>query len=193
MEELARYLISLFAREYTATKLKNLLGFRSTFTVQNYIKYLEESFLVFSLERFSFKVKEFLKVPRKVYCIDTGLINAISARSTEDIGRLMENLVAVELKKRGFKENRELFYFKDKVRREVDFVLKEDLKVKQLIQVTYASGRDEIERREIKALLEAGKELNCKNLLCITWDYEGEENIKNRKIVFVPLWKWLLG
>ncbi|RLJ04675.1 MAG: hypothetical protein DRP18_04415 [Candidatus Aenigmatarchaeota archaeon] len=192
LEELARYFISLFAREYTATKLKNLLGFRSTFTVQNYIKYLEESFLIFSLERFSFKVKDFMKAPKKAYCIDTGLINTVSTRSTEDLGRLMENLVAVELKRRGFRENRELFYFRDE-NYEVDFVIKEGLKVKQLIQTTYASGRDEIERREIKSLLKASRELGCKNLLVITWDYEDEENLEGRRIRFLPLWRWMLN
>ncbi|HDD46122.1 MAG TPA: FAD-dependent oxidoreductase [Candidatus Aenigmarchaeota archaeon] len=80
---------------------------------------------------------------------------------------------------------------------EVDFVVKEGLRIKQLIQVTYASSIDEIEKRELRALLKASKELNCKNLLCITWDYEGIESLKSRglerKIRFVPLWKWLLS
>ncbi|MEM7826338.1 MAG: hypothetical protein QW451_01770 [Candidatus Aenigmatarchaeota archaeon] len=71
--------------------------------------------------------------------------------------------------------------------------MKEGLKVKQLIQVTYASGRDEVEKREIKALIKASEELKCKNLLVITWDYEDEVKVKNKKIVFKPLWKWLLG
>ncbi|MEM5879256.1 MAG: hypothetical protein QXU74_02060, partial [Candidatus Aenigmatarchaeota archaeon] len=75
---------------------------------------------------------------------------------------------------------------------EVDFVLKEGLKIKQLIQVTYASGKDEIEKREIKALIKASEELKCKNLLMITWDYEGELKVKNKRIVCKPLWKWLL-
>jgi len=67
------------------------------------------------------------------------------------------------------------------------------VKVKQLIQVTYASGRDEIEKREIKALLKASEVLKCRDLLVITWDYGGEESIDNKKIKFVPLWKWLLN
>jgi len=71
-------------------------------------------------------------------------------------------------------------------------VIKEGLKVKQLIQVTYVSSRNEIKKREIKALLKASEELKCKDLLMITWDYEGEEEIKGKKIKFKPLWKWLL-
>ncbi|RLF30478.1 MAG: AAA family ATPase, partial [Thermoplasmata archaeon] len=75
---------------------------------------------------------------------------------------------------------------------EIDFVLKEGLEIKQLIQVTYASGRDEIERREIKSLVKAGNELKCKDLLLITWDYEDELKVDNKTIRCAPLWEWLL-
>ncbi len=193
LEELVRYLINIFGREYTATKTKNILNFKSTLTVQNYIKYAEEAYLIFSLERFSFKQKEFFKMPKKVYCVDFGFIKIASKRVTEDLGMLMENCVFLELKRKGFKESKNLFYFKDYQQREVDFVLKQNLNVNQLIQVTYASDKDEIEKREIKSLLKASELLKCKNLLCITWDYEDEEKIKNRKIKFIPLWKWLLN
>jgi len=86
-----------------------------------------------------------------------------------------------------------VFYWKDETGKEVDFVIKEGLDVKQLIQVSYASARDEIDKRELKALLKASELLKCKNLLVLTWDYEAEEKIKNRKIKFIPLWRWLLG
>jgi len=66
------------------------------------------------------------------------------------------------------------------------------LQVKKLIQVTYASSKDEIEKREIKALLKASELLKCKDLLIITWDYEDKIKIKNKVINFLPLWKWLL-
>ncbi|MEM3039706.1 MAG: ATP-binding protein, partial [Candidatus Methanomethylicaceae archaeon] len=192
VEDLARYLVSIFGREYSATKLRNTLDLKSTVTVQNYVKYLEEAFIIFSLERFSLKMKEFMKAPKKVYCVDLGLSNAISTRMSEEFGLRMENAVFLELKRRGFKENRNMFYFR-KNDKEVDFLLKEGLEVKELIQVTYASGRDEIEKREIKALIEAGELLNCKNMLLITWDYNEEETLEGRTIKFLPLWKWLIG
>ena len=190
--DLGRYLLTVFSREYSATKLKNILGFKSTLTVLNYIKYLEEAFLIFTLERFSFKQKEFMKAPKKVYSVDTGLSNALSVKVSEETGLMMENMVFLELKRRGLRENKDIFYFKDHQGREVDFVLKEGLKVRRLIQVTYANARDEIEEREIKSLLKASELLRCRNLLCITWDYEGEERIKGKKIKFLPLWKWLV-
>ena len=85
----------------------------------------------------------------------------------------MENVVAVELLRRisYWSPEVELYYYKDYSQREVDFVIKE---------------------RELKALVKASKELSCGNLKVITWDYEGEEELKGRRIRFVPLWKWLL-
>ncbi|RLI92202.1 MAG: AAA family ATPase, partial [Candidatus Altiarchaeales archaeon] len=111
----------------------------------------------------------------------------------KDIGKRMENVVFLELLRKTNKHPLlSFYYFKDYQGREVDFVVKECLKVKQLIQVTYATGRDEIEKREIKSLLKASEELKCKNLSVITWDYESEEEFKGREIKFVPLWRWLL-
>jgi predicted AAA+ superfamily ATPase len=63
---------------------------------------------------------------------------------------------------------------------------------KQLIQVTYASSKDEIEKREIKSLIKASELLKCKDLLVITWDYEDELRVENKIVKFIPLWKWLL-
>ena len=127
--------------------------------------------------------------------MDNGIITTAGFRFSENIGRLMENVVATELLRRKSysDKNYEIFYFKDHQQREVDFVLKEGLRIKQLIQVTYASERYEIDKREIKALLKASDLLKCKDLLCITWDYEGKDEIKGKKIKFLPLWKWLLN
>ncbi|MEM5831649.1 MAG: DUF4143 domain-containing protein, partial [Candidatus Aenigmatarchaeota archaeon] len=106
---------------------------------------------------------------------------------------LMENCVFLQLKRKT-SENplAEIYYWKDYQQNEVDFVLKEGLKIEQLIQVTYASSKDEIEKREIKALVKASELLKCKNLLTITWDYEDELKVNNKKIKCISLWKWLL-
>ncbi|MEA3323861.1 MAG: hypothetical protein U9Q37_01815 [Euryarchaeota archaeon] len=82
----------------------------------------------------------------------------------------------------------EIYYWKDYQHREVDFVLKNGLRIEQLIQVTYAGSREDIAARETKALLKAGEELQCNDLLVITWDYESDDGA----IRFLPLWKWLL-
>jgi uncharacterized protein len=111
---------------------------------------------------------------------------------SEDIGKRMENAVFLEILRRvNYNPLTKIYYFKDR-ENEVDFVVKEELEIKQLIQVTYANGKDEIDRREIRALLKASELLNCKDLLIITWDYEDEIKINNEVIKCLPLWKWLL-
>jgi hypothetical protein len=194
-KEFAKYLISLSSSELTLSKLKNVFGVKDVHTIKNWVSGMEDAFLVKILQRFSPKLKEQFIAPKKIYCIDTGLGNVISYKLSEDKGKLIENLVAIELlRKISYKiDSFEIFYFKDYQQNEIDFVLKEGLKVKQLVQVTYASSKDEIEKREIKALLKASELLKCKDLLCITWDYEDEVKAENKKIVFKPLWKWLLS
>ncbi len=200
LEELSLYLINNFSNYYTITKVKNALKFRSKETVKNYIKYLEEAYLIFSLKNFSFKFKETLKKTRKIYAIDIGIINAIVYKFTENIGKLMENLVFLELlRKTNEIPLMEIFYLQTKEGYEVDFLIKEGLRIKQLIQVTYANSFDEIDKREIRALLHA-KELfkqHKPELIIITWDYEDKKELswfgKKGKIKFIPLWKWLLN
>jgi len=104
----------------------------------------------------------------------------------------MENLVAIELHRRFPHGKTKIFYWKDYQGNEVDFVLKEGIKVKELIQVCYDPADTDTKKRETKALLKASEELKCKKLRIITWDYEEQENIDNRKIIYTPLWKWLL-
>jgi hypothetical protein len=139
-------------------------------------------------------LKEQLIAPKKIYCIDQGLANTMSFRFSGDRGKLMENLVAVELMRRSsyWYNNWEVYYWKDHQQNEVDFIIKEGLKVKEIIQVTCINEKDELNRREINALLKSSKDLKCKNLKVITWDFEGEEIVKEKRIEFMPLWKFLL-
>jgi len=162
-------------------------------TVANYFQYLESSFFISLIEVCSPKIKESIRAPKKVVVIDNFFIRRFSSRFSENLGRLMENLVSLQAKR--MKKNNpmlEVFYWKDYQQNEVDLVFKDNLSVKQLIQVTYASGRDEIEKRETRALTKAAEQLGCKDLLIITWDFEDELKTNNETIKCIPLWKWLL-
>jgi predicted AAA+ superfamily ATPase len=161
-------------------------------TLLNYLNYVESSYFIHSLSIFSPKVKDQLQYARKVYFIDNGFINALSTRLSKNMGRLYENIVAIELLRRSSKKEKELYYWKDRLGKEVDFVVKDGLKIKQLIQVCYDIDNYDTKKREIDALLKSSNELKCKDLLVITRDNEGTEEHKNRKINLVPLWKWLL-
>jgi len=195
LKTIARYLISNSSSEFTFTKLKKITNLKDVHTTSNYVEYLKDSYLIIIIERFSFKLKEQIIAPKKVYCIDTGLSNTVSFKLSENFGRLMENLVIVELLRRKSYNSLgwEIYYWKDHQQREVDFVLKKGKKVNQLIQVTNVSSKEELNNREISSLLKAGKELKCNNLSVITWDYEDKEKIENKIIEFIPLWKWLLN
>jgi len=193
LKQLAKYLVTNSAEEFTYSKLARIFGIKHISTVSNWVSYLENSFLLFRIERFDFKLKKQFLAPKKVYCVDTGIINAIGFKFSEDTGRMIENAVAVELQRRKTRSGRqEVYYWKDHLQNEVDFVVKEGKTISQLIQVSYASDRNEIRKREITELAKAGRELRCRNLLVITWDYESEERAGGIKIKFVPLWKWLL-
>jgi hypothetical protein len=187
IKELARYLITNSGNLATYNRLKKIteLGIN---TAIKYLSYLENAYLVFSIPYFSYSLKRQIANPFKVFAIDTGLRNAISFKFSKDVGKDYENIVAVELKRK----NKEVFYWKNPQHEEVDFVIKEGRKIKQLIQVCYDISDFNTKNRELKALIKASNDLKCRDLLVITEDYEGEEKIKNKKIKFKPLWKWLL-
>ncbi|MEM3404129.1 MAG: ATP-binding protein [Nitrososphaeria archaeon] len=189
-----RYLISNVASEFTIRKLSNVFEIRDVHTVRNWLSALENAYLFFVLERYSPKLKQQIIAPKKIYCTDNGLVNTMSFKTDENYSRLMENLVAIELlrRKNYWQSELETFYWKDHQQNEVDFVLKEGTATKQLIQVTYASSKNEIKNREIRSLTKASNELKCKNLLIITSDYEDTSSLDNKTIKYIPLWKWLL-
>ena len=191
VKKLAKYLITNSSDEITYSRLGRMLDVKHVSTISNWISYLETAFLIFKLDKFDFKLKQQFIAPKKVYCIDSGLMNSIGFKFSENKGKVIENEVALELQRRKG-DSFEVYYWKDLQQNEVDFVLKRGKSVVQLIQVTYASSKEEIKEREINALLKSSKKLRCNALLVITWDYESEGKIKGKNIKFVPLWRWLL-
>ena len=162
-------------------------------TVERFSDYLETANVVFFLKKFSFSFKQQEKAQRKIYSADVGLSNAVGFRFSKNHGRIMENIVAVELKRRqSFNPQMEIYYWKDYQQREVDFVVKDGLNVKQLIQVCYDITDIQAKEREVRSLIRAVGEFKLKEGMIITEDHEGEEVVKGFKIVYVPLWKWLL-
>ena len=192
VRDLADYLASMSSSEISYNKLRNIIGLSSKHTIKEWVGFLEEAYLIFILKRFSFKKKERIKSPVKIYSIDPGFVavNLVDA----SISKRMEEVVSIELlrKKSYFFSYLSIYYWKDTSGREVDFLIEENGKVKQLIQVTYVSDKNDIKDREVANLIVASSELHCNDLLVITWDYEAEEKVKGKKIRFTPLWKWLL-
>lgn len=192
LREMANSLMSNTASHVSFNQIKNTFNLKSAHTALNYLSFLEESFLFFLVPRFSYKAKQRAIAARKIYAIDTGMIGALSASFSRNIGKIYENAVFLELRRRSSLEQCEISYWQDTFHNEVDFVVKEGRKIKELIQVCYDTGNYDTKKREVSALLKSGKELKCRKLIVITDDYEAEETIDGRKIKFTPLWKWLL-
>lgn len=196
LRSLARFYLTNISNPVSFNSLKSSLRL-STGTIDKFSAYMEEANLLFFLKRFSYQVKEQDKSPRKVYSVDVGLARTVGFMFAKNLGTAFENLTALKLKRDlSINLGLEIFYWKDPQGHEVDFVVKEGLKVSQLIQVCYNLENTKTKEREIRALLKASEELRCNDLLIITEDYEGEENAEwfgmKGKIKFIPLWKWLL-
>ena len=197
IEDLAVYLISNTAQEFSYNTLCNVTKCKSVHTVQKYLGYLEEAFIFFKINRFSFKVRDQIGSNKKIYCIDNGFIHARAFKFSPDIGKLYENIAAVELKKYEMNGYVNIYFWKSEQHEEVDFVVRQGSRTRQLIQVCYDLGNIKTRDREIRALLKGSKELGCKDLIVLTEDHQGEEVINwfgiSEKVNFIPLWKWLLN
>jgi hypothetical protein len=193
--DLAQYLCSTIAGEYSVHGLSRVTGCKSDQTIRKYLEYLEEAFLFFSVPRFSYKVKEQVTANRKIYCIDNGFVMAKGFRSSRNEGSLYENLVAIALHQRELAGNLNLYYWKNQNNHEVDFVLHQETKVIELIQVCIDLTAEKTQQREVNALLIAGRDLACENRIILTL---GEERTTTEEwfgirgeIQYIPLWKWL--
>ncbi|MCF7910497.1 ATP-binding protein [Candidatus Pacearchaeota archaeon] len=187
IKQLIKALIS--SKEFSVNKFYNYLKSLnlkvSKNSLYNYVGYLEDAFFVFLLKKFDLSYKKAEQSLPKVYFIDNGVLNV---NGIDDKGRLLENLVFLELMRRG----KDVSYYQNVLHEEVDFVLKKGKKVGELIQVCYDFENFTTKEREFKILVKASDEFNCDNLTLISMDKEGEESYKNKKIKFVPVWKWCL-
>lgn len=180
---LATYLLSNFCNPISANELAGELGLSSVATTKKFCDYLNEPYLFFYLPRFNNKLKLMNKAPKKVYVVDNGFVQSTAFNLSENLGRLLENQVFVELLRRGYIPGQTLFYYRTRNDKEVDFVTRKGAKVEQLIQVCYDMTSEKTRKRELDALVEAAEELHCDNLLVITNSEQNELVWKEYKIL----------
>ena len=177
---------------FSASKCLNYfksLGFKiGKQSILDLEKYSQSSYLFYFIQIFSRSIKDRTQYPRKAYLGDTGFMNAISGK--KDMGRLYENVVLLNLKRK-LNQNQEINYWKNPEGVECDFIVREGLSIKQAIQVVYDIS-EKTKQREVKGIIACAKEFRLRESLVITKDYEKEEKIENKRIKFIPLWKWLL-
>lgn len=160
-------------------------------TIIDYFSYFKEAFLFDELYKFDYSLKKQFSNDKKIYCLDVGLASSVSFKFSEDKGRILENIVFSELKRR----KHEIYFHKDTV--ECDFLIKEELKITKAIQVTVSLEDKATFERETKGLLDAMECYKHKIGLILT---ESEEdkleltyNTHHYTIYILPIWKWLLG
>jgi len=188
IRELCLLLASNLGSIHSYNRLQSLIGVKSINTVKTYLEILEEAYLFYRINLFDYSIKRQIYNPSKIYIIDTALGNSISFKFSENIGHIYENLVFLELKRR----NKEIYYWKSKKGKEVDFLIKKGLNIEEAIQVSYNLNYKKTLDREIEALLIAKDEFKIEHLSIITEDEEAEKEIGDVKIKIIPLWKWLL-
>lgn len=186
IKQIGLYFASNIGKIFSYATLQKISGVKSTSSIKDYLAYYEQSYLFFFLKKFDFSVKKQIMNPKKVYTIDSAVSNRLGFRFSENKGRILENLIFIELRRRG----KEVFYYSGK--NECDFLVKEGYKIADAIQVAWNIDKINIQR-EIKGLEEAVEEYNLSSGTLITAEQENTELVTNNMINVVPVWKWLLS
>ena len=165
LNELALFLLSNNATINAYNKLKN--NFSSSFdTIRDYVEYLRNSYMILSIPKFDYSLKKQIANPQKFYAIDTGFSNVVSFNISQKIGANLENIVFLELKRRG----KEIYYYKTEKGKEVDFLIQNE-NITELIQVSVTLENEETRHRELRVFSEASKELRGEiRAMIITFD-----------------------
>lgn len=184
--QLVYFLASNVTKPSTNKSLTTVIGVKNATTVHNYIEFVENTYLLFQIARFDYSLKSQLINPKKTYFVDNALVLKLGFSFTENKGRLLENMVFVELKRRGH----EVYYHQNKG--ECDFVIRNGMSINQAIQVCYSFENEITKKREVDGLNDALKTYNLKEGLILTADYEEDIKLNDFKIKILPVWKWLL-
>lgn len=186
MLELVYFLASNVSVLSSNNSLTKVIGVNNATTVKNYINYLNNSYILFQVNKFDYSLKKQIQNPKKTYFIDNALIKSLGFSVSDNTGRLLENLVFVELKRR----NKNVFYHSSKF--ECDFIIRTNTVITQAIQVCHVLETNNTKQREINGLLDALNAYNLNEGLILTSYFEEELIVNTKTIKIIPVWKWLL-
>lgn len=184
LQQIAVWLVTNTGKLVSGNSLKKIFGIKSSSTIMEYLSYFTDAYLFFFVSKFSYSHKVQAVNPKKVYCIDNGFINANSVSFSNDSGRMLENLVFLELRRRNY----DIFYFNES--KECDFVVFEKGKIKSVLQVCFQLDEDNMDR-EVSALIEAMDYFNLKTAKIITVNQKDSLNLSGRSIVVEPFYEWI--
>ncbi|MFH0905850.1 MAG: ATP-binding protein [archaeon] len=187
LENLAYYLVSHATNEYTYNSLKEYTKLDHK-TIKKYIDYLSKTFLLYELTQFKYSLKKQNTRIKKIYCIDNGFLTNVGYAFSIGITRYLENLIFIELKRRG----KEVYFYRDEKNIECDFLIIENKRVSQTIQVCYELKEKDTYSRETEGLLSAMNKFKLNEGLIITYNTSKTITINKKKIKFIAAYKWLL-
>ncbi|MEK6816180.1 MAG: ATP-binding protein [Nanoarchaeota archaeon] len=185
LNKIVIYLLSNVGKEFSYNSIKRMFDIKSVQSIIDYVSYFENAYLIFTIPRFSYSYKQQQVNPKKSYSIDNGFSYNNSASFSKDKGKMLENLVFVELRRRC----RDIFYFHDK--NECDFVIKQKEKIVLAIQVCLELNEDN-RGREMNGLISALNAFGLTEGLILTYSQEDEFMAEGKRIIVKPVWKWLL-
>ena len=187
LNNLAMYLVSNFCNPVSANELTAELGFSSVNTTKKYMDYLHEPYIFYYLSRYNNKLKLMKKAPRKVYVVDNGFVASKAFSLSDNLGRLLENQVFIELIRRGYDVEKTMFYYRSRNDKEVDFVLRKGTSIERLVQVCYDMSSPKTEKREVDSIIECAGELKCSNLVIVTYNDKRTIEKDGYKIDVLPI------
>ncbi|GHV59612.1 AAA family ATPase [Bacteroidia bacterium] len=188
LSDISNVLLNNISREISYTKIAKTLGIRSVHTAQNYVSYLEQAYLFLSVPRFSYKSIA-RAGNRKTYAIDPAFVSFLPEITGTNEGYLLENIVFLELCRRRTNSSFDIYYYNNNY--EIDFVIAQNGKIQELIQVSLTLENEKTRKREISALLKGADELRCNNLKIITQDEQETIFESGKKIEIVSVIDWL--
>lgn len=180
--DLAIHLLTNSGNEFTFNRLKNQFNLGSTNTAISYLSYLEESYLLFTIPKFDYSFAKQRSHAKKVYSIDPGLSRANTASLSPDRGRILENIVLLEL----FRQKKKVFYLKNNF--ECDFIVQQKNQITEACQVCYELTEENMQR-EMAGLQHAKNLTGAQSGFILTYNQEDEIN----GVPVLPVWKWCLS
>lgn len=184
--ELVYFLASNVSRLSSFNSLAKTIGIKNASTISNYLQFIQNTYLIFQVNKFDFSLRKQIQNPRKTYFIDQALVTRLGFLFSEEKGRLLENIAFIELKRRG----QEVFYYRGK--NECDFLIRQGTQITNAIQVCYSFDTPETKARELNGLTEAMKTYFLNEGFILTNDTEEDTVIDGLNIRIMPVWKWIL-
>lgn len=187
MQELMFYLASNATKRVTYSSLGKVVGIQHPDTIKKYLEYIQQTYLISQLFRYDPSVKKQMMSPKKIYFVDNAIIKRIGFNATENNGVFLENLVFIELKRRGW----DVYYYADK--KECDFIVRKGLHISDAYQVTLKMDSPQTREREIAGVREAMQAYSLSKGYILTFEGKETINFDDGTIVeVVPVWEWIL-